>query len=168
MTPATIVRHVSAAAGVVGCLACGHSGIDAAKFDAVRAAALALRTDVGAAAGGRVSHLPELLRAFQAEVAATESRVSGRDERAVLRSYANAADAYKLVLRFEQLEREEVRGMVLLRGANQPAALRYGVPFEERGGGRWVNRKTAMKVFAASADAALSEAARLVGGTRAR
>jgi hypothetical protein len=37
--------------------------------------------------------------------------------------------------------------MVLLRGSNRPVASRYGLAMEERGGGRWVNRSIAMKVF---------------------
>jgi hypothetical protein len=41
-------------------------------------------------------------------------------------------------------------------------AARYGVPMENRGGGRWVNRKIAMKILSDKADADLAEAHRLL------
>ena len=81
-------------------------------------------------------------------------------EKRRLRGYTEAAEAYRYLLRFRELEADGPAGTVLLRGSNRPVALRYNIPFEERGGGRWVNRKNAMAVFARRADAALAGASR--------
>ena len=164
MSASDRISLVVAAATVVGCLACGDSGVDPKKFDAVDAAAQSLRADVHAHSGAGSARFAELLEALQTQIAAVESRVSGRQEKALLKAYAEAAEAYKYFLRFRDLDRDAVGGMVLLRGANRPVALRFGIPFEERGGGRWVNRKTAMDIFAAKADAGLANTVRLRSG----
>ena len=80
-------------------------------------------------------------------------------------AYAEAAEGYKYFLRFRDLDRDAVGGMVLLRGSNRPVAPRFGIPFEERGGGRRVNRKTAMSLFAARADNAMGNTVRIRSGT---
>jgi hypothetical protein len=149
--------------GLTACLACGGSGIDPMKFAAVDAAGQAVRAETHANETGP-ARLDDRLRTFEAAIADADRRVSGGRERTALRSYAAAAQAYHYFRRFRDLDRDAIGGMVLLRGANRPVALRYAIPFEERGGGRWVDRKRAMDMFAAKADAELATAARLVHG----
>jgi hypothetical protein len=139
-----------AATGVVCSLACGHSGFDPKKFDAVHVAAESVRADLNA----------DRLRLFGSEISLAQGRVTGGEEKAALDSYAQAAEAYKYLLRFREMDPDAPGGMVLLRGANRPIAMRYGIPIEERGGGRWVSKKAAMETFAAKADAALEDARR--------
>jgi hypothetical protein len=79
----------------------------------------------------------------------------------VLDAYSCCRDL-QLLLRFKLLDGEAVGGMVLLRGSNRPVASRYGLAMEERGGGRWVNRNNAMKVFRRSRARELSMAASLL------
>jgi hypothetical protein len=104
------------------------------------------------------------LKGFETAIADADRRVSGGREKAALRSYADAAQTYRYFRRFRDLDRDAIGGMVLLRGSNRPVAFRYAIPFEERGGGRWVNRKKAMDIFAAKAAAELAAASRLVHG----
>lgn len=153
------------AIGVAGCLACGESSVDAKTFEALRLSAQSMREDVKASHGAGTARSTGLLQALEAELAATETRVRGARERAALERYAEAAEGYRYFLRFRDLDRDAQGEMVLLRGSNRPVALRYGIPFQEKGGGRWVNRKTAMEMFAGRADAALAEAAALLSGT---
>ena len=99
------------------------------------------------------------------EIAAVEGRVHGRREKAALASFVAAAEAYKNFLRFRDSD-ADAGGMVLLRGASRPIALRYQLPIVERGGGRWVRKTTALDTFRARADTALADAAETVGGRR--
>jgi hypothetical protein len=120
--------------------------------------------DVNATNGLGSSRFPELLRQFQAETAALNGRTHGRNETILLKAYADANDSYRYFLRFQALERDAVGGMVLLSGPNRPIASRFGLPTENRGGGRWVNRKTAMRVFIDQAEAELTHASRVLDG----
>jgi hypothetical protein len=151
------IGRIVAAGTIFGCLACSASSLNPQKFEPLRAAAQSVQTEIHSADGSS-SQLPELLRRLDAEIAATGRQVTGRQEKAALAAYTDAAEAYRYVLRFRSLDQEAVGGMLLLRGSNRPIALRYQVPFEERGGGRWVNRKTAMDTFARAADAAFARA----------
>jgi hypothetical protein len=82
----------------------------------------------------------------------------------VLDAYRRAYENYEYFLRFKLLEREAVEGMVLLTGRNRPIASRYELPMESRGGGRWVNRQEAMRVFSDQAEREITAAATLLTG----
>jgi len=157
------MNRAFAIASLTACIACRGSNIDPRTFDAVEAAGQALRAEAYTNDAGS-SRLDDRLKDFETAIADTERRVSGGREKAALRSYADAAQLYQYFRRFRDLDRDAIGGMVLLRGANRPVALRHAIPFEERGGGRWVNRKKAMDIFAAKADAELAAASRLVHG----
>jgi hypothetical protein len=146
---------------VLGCVACDNSRIDAAKFTDVNAAASALKDDLNDS-GGDSPQFVDLLKQLRLEISALENRTRGSGETAVLKAYAGAAEAYGHLLRFRLLETEAVGEMVLLRGANRPIASRYQLAMENRGGGRWVNRKDAMKVFRNHAERELTKAANLL------
>ena len=156
-----------AIAGLITCIACGPSAMDPAKFDAVDAAGQALRAE-SHTHDAEPARLDDRLNAFETAIADAGRRVSGGREKAALEAYADAARMYRYFRRFRDLDREAIGGMVLLRGSNRPVALRYAIPFEERGGGRWVDRKKAMGMFAAKAEAELAAAFRLVHGSALR
>jgi hypothetical protein len=149
---------------VLGCIGCGVPTLDRTKFQAVDRAGQLLRRDLNATNGLGSSRFPELLRQFQTEIAALDGRTHGRNEADLLNAYAAASDSYRYFLRFQAFEGDSVGGMVLLSGANRPVASRYGLRMENRGGGRWVNRRTAMRVFVDKAEADLTKADRLVSG----
>jgi hypothetical protein len=157
------MNRAFAIASLTACIACSGSGIDPLKFDAVDAAARALRAEAHTNDAGS-TRFDDRLKGFETAIADADRRVSGGREKAGLRSYAAAAQTYQYFRRFRELDRDAIRGMILLRGPNRPVALRYAIPFEERGGGRWVDRKKAMDMFAAMADAELAAASRLVHG----
>ena len=167
MSLARAICRTMAAGLLLACLACSASTLDPQKFEALRTDAQSVQADIRSGDGSS-SRLPELLRRLDAEIAATGRRVTGRQEHAALAAYADAAEAYRYVLRFRNLDRETIGGMLLLRGSNRPIALRYQVPFEERGGGHWVSRTTAMDTFARSADAAFAKALDIVGTSKGR
>jgi hypothetical protein len=152
---------------LVGCLACGDAAVDPRRFEAVRLAIDSVRADIRTTGAGS-QHLQQLLRTLDVQLEAAGQRVRGRREATALRGYREAAEAYKYLLRFRDLEVDGPDGTLLLRGANRPIALRYKVPFKEQGGGRWVNRKNAIDVFAAKADVALAEANRILQPTGAQ
>jgi hypothetical protein len=158
------VKAVLCAYAVLGCIACGVPTLDQAKFQAVDRAGQSLRLDVNATNGLGSTRFPELLRQFQAEIAALNGRTHGRNETNLLKAYADANDSYRYFLRFQALERDAVGGMVLLSGPYRPVASRYGLPMENRGGGRWVNRKTAMRMFIDKAEAELTHASMVLDG----
>ena len=168
MNVAERVGRVLAGICIVGGLACSDAGLDAKKFDAVQIAAQSVRADAHTNNSSGSARFGELLETLKSETAVAERLVDGRPEKAALRSYADAAEAYRYFLRFRDLDPGAAGDMILLRGSNRPVAIRYGIPREERGGGRWVNRKTAMAAFSTKADEALAEAARIVGSHRAR
>jgi hypothetical protein len=136
--------------------------VDATKFDRAGAAAAALRMDVANSGAEGSARFDELLKQFRAEIAALQERTSGRREQAVLEAYRRAYENYDYFRRFKVLERDAVGGMVLLRARNRPIASRYKLPMENRGGGRWVNRKDAMKVFSDQAEREMTTAASLL------
>jgi hypothetical protein len=148
---------------LTGFIACNGSRLDPMKFDAVDAAGQAVRAEARPNGAG-TARFADRLKRFDTAIADADRRVSGSREKTALRFYADAALTYKYFVRFRDLDRDAIGGMVLLRGSNRPVALRYAIPFEERGGGRWVNRKKAMDIFAAKADAELAAAFRLVHG----
>jgi hypothetical protein len=150
------------AVSVLVSMSCANPPVDPKKFDAVDGAARAVQSDLTENDGNGSSPLSMLLQHLEREVAALDGRTNGRQEAAVLRAYASATEAYKYVLRFQLLERDAVKGMVLLSGSNRPIASRYGFPMENRGGGRWVNWKAALKILSDKADADLADAQRLL------
>ena len=152
---------------LLGCLACADAPIDPRHFDALRVAMDSVRADIRSTGAGS-PHLQELLRTLDILLEAARRQVRGGREATVLRGYTEAAEAYRCLLRFRELEADGAGGTLLLRGANRPVALRYKIPFEERGGGRWVNRKNAMELFAKKADAARAEADRVLEQRSAR
>lgn len=154
-----------AAVASVSCLACAGPAINKAKFQAVDRAGQLLQQDVRAAGGRDSSQFPDLLERFQGEIVALDGRTNGRNEADALKAYGAARDSYAYFLRFQRLDRDAVGGMVLLTGANRPVASRYGLPMENRGGGRWVNRKIAMETFIEKAEAELNKASRMVNGS---
>jgi hypothetical protein len=155
------VKRAFAIAGLTVCFACHGSGIDPTKFDAVDAAGQAVRAAAHTDGGG-AARFDERLKGLDAAIADARKRVGWHEEAAALEAYAGAAQTYGYFARFRDMDRDALGGMVLLRGSSRPVALRYGIPFEERGGGRWVDRKKAMELFAAKADAELVAAYRLV------
>ena len=157
------MNRVLAIASLTTGIACGGSGIDPMKFDAVDAAAQALRGEAHTNDAGS-ARFDDRLKDFEKAIADADGRISGGREKAALRSYADAAQTYQYFRRFRDLDRDAIGGMVLLRGSNRPVALRHAIPFEERGGGRWVDRKKAMDIFAAKADAEVAAVSRLVHG----
>jgi hypothetical protein len=152
---------------LVGSLACADAAVDPRHFEGLGVAMDSVRADIRTTGVGS-QHLQQLLRTLDVQLEAAGHQVRGRREATALRGYREAAEAYKYLLRFRNLEADGPGGTLLLRGANQPIALRYKVPFTERGGGRWVNRKNAMDVFAAKADVALAEVSRILQQTDAR
>jgi hypothetical protein len=157
------MNRAFAIASLTACIACSGSAIDPMKFDAVDAAGQALRAEVHTNDAGS-ARLEDRMKCFETAIADADRRISGRREEVALRSYADAAQAYQYFRRFRDLDRDAIGGRILLRGANRPLALRYAIPFEARGGGRWVDRNKAMDMFAAKADAELAAASRLVHG----
>jgi hypothetical protein len=157
------VNRAFAIASLTACIGCSGAGIDPKKFEAVDAAGQALRAEAHSGDVGS-TRLEDRLKGFETAIADAGRRVGGGREKAALRAYADAAQTYRYFRRFRDLEGDAIGGMVLLRGANRPVALRYAIPFEERGGGRWVDRRKAMDLFAAKADAELAAASRLVHG----
>jgi hypothetical protein len=156
------VKRVLCAIGVLGCLACGTSRVDGTKFNRAGAAATALRMDVANSGAQGSARFDELLKQFRGEIAALQERTSGRREQAVLEAYRRAYENYDYFRRFKVLEHDAFGGMVLLRARNRPIASRYKLPMENRGGGRWVNRKDAMKAFSDQAVREMTTAANLL------
>jgi hypothetical protein len=139
-------------------VACGNDNLDRAKFDNLVAAGIALEMDLSGSDGAGSIRFPDLLKGFDDEIVALDGQVSGRRETAVLAAFATTREAYRYFRRFRDLDADAVQGMVLLKGANRPLASRYGLPMESRGGGRWVDRRFAMKVFADRAATEFSNA----------
>jgi hypothetical protein len=136
----------------LGTLACGGHEVDRTKFQSVDAMANALRMDLTESEGNGSARFAEMLGRFRAEISALEDRTAGSRERAVLSAFAGVAEEYGHFLRFKRLDADAVGDMVLLTGPNRPLASRYDIPMENRGGGRWVSRKHAMRVFAEQAE----------------
>ena len=113
---------------MTGCIACSDPGVvDATKFTAVQAAAQSVRAEMHANGGGGSATCADRLRDLKAAIAAAGSHVVGRQEKAALSFYADAAHTYEYFLRFRDLEGDGVGGMVLLRGSNRPVALRHAI-----------------------------------------
>jgi hypothetical protein len=162
---------IGRAAGILGvwvCVSCGDGSIDATKFVEVDAAARALESDLIDSGGTGSAGFGALLKRFHAELSALEARTRGRGEEAVLDAYVRAYDNYQYFLRFKLLEQDAVSGMVLLRGRNRAIASRYRLAMQNRGGGRWVNREDAMKVFSDQADREVTMATNLLGTSQRR
>ena len=157
------IRRTLWIAYMLGSLACASS-VDPTKFQDVTAAANALRADLNHGGADGSPQFDGLLQRFRSEISALEDRTSGRREGAVLDAYRRASENYQYFLRFKLLEREAVGGMVLLSGRNRPIASRYELPMDNRGGGRWVNRKEAMRVFSDLAEREITTAASLLSG----
>jgi hypothetical protein len=155
------IVSVAASAALV-CAACADSPIDAAKFQAVDRAARSVQLELTTSSDSGSPRIAQLIERFQAEVAALDGRASGQREARVVSAYAAAGESYRYLLRFHRLEREAVGGKVLLTGANRPIASRYELPTESRGGGRWVDRTTAMRTFAERAATELDHANQLL------
>jgi hypothetical protein len=122
-----------------------------------------VQTDLGENGRMGSSQFSMLLQRLEREISALHGRTNGRQEADVLDAYTSAAEAYRYFGRFQLLERDAVKGMVLLSGSNRPVASRYGFPMESRGGGRWVDRKAAMRTLSEHADVAVRHARELTG-----
>ena len=146
-----MVRSLAMAIAVTSCLGC--SPRDPHQLDAVRAAAIAVREELSTG-GGDSPRLTETIRALQSATATAGSAA---------RPYAAATEICGYLLRFRNLESDGPGDTQLLRGANRPIALRYGIPFEERGGGRWISRKAAVNIFSAKAASELTAAISAAG-----
>jgi hypothetical protein len=152
--------------GIAVTAGCGSGTLDRTKFDSIRTAVDSIRSDLRRSDGIGSDRFSEALRQLEAEISSADSRTQGRREAAVLKSYASAAEMYRWFFRFKDLGAKEVDGMVLLTGRNRIGASRYEFPFENRGGGRWVNRRAAMKKLTDEAEAHLAEAERLQTGEK--
>lgn len=157
------LRRTLCAVSVLVCASCGESRIDATKFSRVNATAAALKSAATDEGGSGSPEFGDVLMRFREEISVLEARISGRGEASVLAAYERAAENYQYFLRFERLDRDAVAGMVLLTGPNRAIASRYKLTMENRGGGRWVDRVDAMKVFSDQAERELATASQLLG-----
>ena len=144
------------------CLACGNRSLDATKFRDVDAAARALMADVAANPPAGSPQFAELLKLLRAEITAVEAQTIGSRNDALLEAYSGASEAFGNILRFRLLDTEPAGDMVLLQGRNRPIASRNQLPMENRGGGRWVNRKAALELFCEQAQRQLAIAGNLL------
>ena len=142
------------AASTALAIGCGE-GIQKTELDKFASDLAIVRADISSHGGEGSAKSADLVKQVEDELSALQSKAAGRDK-AVLKTYGPAIEAYSNFVRFKKLESETVSGMVLLRGANRPIAIRYSPPFEMRGGGRWVNRRAAMDFFRTRGDALLA------------
>src|SRR4051812_2318795 len=152
------------ATAFLAAIGCGNSPLDANKFAGIQAGGQSVRADLITSGGGGSPELARRVETFARDVTAAGSRVAGTHEKAALAAFASAAEAYKYFLRFRELD-SDATGMILLRGANRPIAFRYALLMQERGGGRWVRRQTALEIFRGRGDASLADAAAIVART---
>jgi hypothetical protein len=145
---------------------CDTTSLDTSKFDSIKIAVNSIQSDLDTTDGVGSDRFSDDLRQFEAEISTLQRRTLSRREAAVLNSYTSAAEMYRWFSRFKSLATDEVNGMVLLRGPYRVIASRYEFPFENRGGGRWVNRRAAMKRLTDEAEVNLADAERLQAGKK--
>ena len=165
--------HVHRTARVIALLAaCAWSaacgGFDPQKFAAVSQAGNALQQEVQTNGGQPRSQARDRLKQLETEVAALSDRTIGKRENDVLQAYADAADAYRIFLRFRGLSLgpEAENGRIPLKGPDLQAATRYKLPVDRRDGVAWVNSAQAVTIMLQAGEQHLSDGNRLVTGAR--
>jgi hypothetical protein len=151
---------VAACAVVISC-----GGVDQQKFDRIYKAGKALQTEVESNSGLPRPQSRDLLKEFDAEIAALSDHTIGKRESEALQAYADAANAYRYFLRFRVLDLDVDSSQMLLKGPNLEVATRYKLPLDSRSGGKWVNRAQAVTILLQAGDQRLSDANRLVKGS---
>jgi hypothetical protein len=151
---------VAACAVVISC-----GGVDQQKFDRIYKAGKALQTEVESNSGLPRPQSRDLLKEFDAEIAALSDHTIGKRESEALQAYTDAANAYRYFLRFRVLDLDVDSSQMLLKGPNLEVATRYKLPLDSRSGGKWVNRAQAVTILLQAGDQRLSDANRLVKGS---
>jgi len=160
-----VSRAAAAIALVVACAwaaACG--GVDRSKFDAVYKAGNDLQAELQASRGQPGAQARERLKTFDAEINALRERTIGKQEVEALKSYAEAADAYRYFLRFHGMDTEEGTSQIILKGPNLEVATRYKLPVDSRGGAKFVNRAQAVTILLQAGEQHLNDGNRIVTG----
>ena len=157
-------RAIALVAACVWVEACG--GFDRQKFDAVYQAGQALQQEVQANGGQPRSQARDRLKQLETEVAALSDRTIGKRENDALQAYADAADAYRIFLRFRGLSLDAENGRIPLKGPDLQAATRYKLPVDRRDGVAWVNSAQAITIMLQAGEQHLSDGNRLVTGAR--
>lgn len=155
-----LMALVAACAVVISC-----GGVDQQKFDRIYKAGKALQTEVESNSGLPRPQSRDLLKEFDAEIAALSDHTIGKRESEALQAYADAANAYRYFLRFRVLDLDVDSSQMLLKGPNLEVATRYKLPLDSRSGGKWVNRAQAVTILLQAGDQRLSDANRLVKGS---
>ena len=157
-------RAIALVAACVWVEACG--GFDRQKFDAVYQAGQALQQEVQTNRGQPRSQARDRLKQLETEVAALSARTIGKRENDALQAYADAADAYRIFLRFRGLSLDAENGRIPLKGPDLQAATRYKLPVDRRDGAAWVNSAQAITIMLQAGEQHLSDGNRLVTGAR--
>ena len=152
------------AVAVVCALAVSCAGVDQQKFDRVVKAGAALQAEVQSNSGPPRPQSRDLLKEFDAEIAALTDHTIGTRESEALQAYADAANAYRYFLRFRVLDLDTDASQILLKGPNLEVATRYKLPLDTRNGAKWVNRAQAVTILLQAADQRLNDGNRLVKG----
>jgi hypothetical protein len=155
-----LLALVAACAVVISC-----GGVDHQKFDRIYKAGKALQTEVGSNSGLPRPQSRDLLKEFDAEIAALSDHTIGKRESEALQAYTDAANAYRYFLRFRVLDLDVDSSQILLKGPNLEVATRYKLPVDSRNGAKWVNRAQAVTILLQAGDQRLSDANRLVKGS---
>lgn len=142
--------------------ACG--GVDRKKFDAVYKAGSDLQAELQASRGQPGAQARERLKTFDAEINALRERTIGKQEVEALKSYAEAADAYRYFLRFHGMDTEEGTSQIVLKGPNLEVATRYKLPVDSRNGSKFVNRAQAVTILLQAGEQHLADGNRIVTG----
>jgi hypothetical protein len=146
-------------------MSCG--GVDQQKFDKVYKAGKALQAEVESNVGLPRPQSRDLLKEFDAEIAALGDHTIGKRESEALQAYTDAANAYRYFLRFRVLDLDVDASQIQLKGPNLEVATRYKLPVDSRNGARWVNRAQAVTILLQAAEQRLSDGNRLVKGSAA-
>jgi hypothetical protein len=146
-------------------ISCG--GVDQQKFDRVYQAGKALQAEVQSNAGLPRPQSRDLLKEFDAEIAALSDHTIGKRESEALQAYADAANAYRYFLRFRVLDLDTDSTQILLKGPNLEVATRYKLPVDTRNGAKWVNRAQAVTILLQAGEQRLNDGNRIVKGSSA-
>ena len=147
-------------------VSCG--GVDQQKFDRVYQAGKALHAEVESNSGLPRPQSRDLLKEFDAEIAALSNRTIGRRESEALQAYTDAANAYRYFFRFRVVDLDTDSSQILLKGPNLEVATRYKLPVDSRNGAKWVNRAQAVTILLQAGEQRLNDGNRIVkGGTAA-
>jgi hypothetical protein len=142
--------------------ACG--GVDRQKFDAVYKAGSALQAELQSSHGLPGAQARDRLKEFDAEINALREKTIGTQEVEALKSYAEAADAYRYFLRFHAMETEAGSNQIVLKGPNLEIATRFKLPIDSRGGSKFVNRAQAITILLQAGEQHLADGNRIVNG----